>query len=154
MRPHQVLVFVMAAGINYNNVWADLGRPLDVIAARRRSGATEDFHVGGSRRREAVISFSLRGEFCARHPALHLLVNNAGPLMTERQLTSDGREMTLGVNHIAPFLLTNLLRAPLFAGAPSRVVNVASDAHRFVGGFDFDDPMGEQRQVNLHDSGA
>jgi crotonyl-CoA carboxylase/reductase len=48
MRPHQVLVFVMAAGINYNNVWAALGRPLDVIAARRRSGATEDFHVGGS----------------------------------------------------------------------------------------------------------
>src|SRR5690348_9988368 len=46
--PGQVLVLVMAAGINYNNVWAALGQPVDVIAARRRAGATEDFHIGGS----------------------------------------------------------------------------------------------------------
>jgi crotonyl-CoA carboxylase/reductase len=38
----------MAAGVNYNNVWAALGRPVDVIAARRRVGGTEDFHIGGS----------------------------------------------------------------------------------------------------------
>ncbi|NLU73286.1 crotonyl-CoA carboxylase/reductase [Streptomyces sp. HNM0575] len=44
----EVLVMVMAAGINYNNVWAALGAPLDVIAARRRQGATEDYHIGGS----------------------------------------------------------------------------------------------------------
>ncbi|MEV5445286.1 crotonyl-CoA carboxylase/reductase [Streptomyces sp. NPDC052644] len=44
----QVLVWVMAAGINYNNVWAGLGFPLDVIAARQKRGATEDFHIGGS----------------------------------------------------------------------------------------------------------
>lgn len=44
----QVLVYMMAAGINYNNVWASLGAPLDVIAARKRHGATEDFHIGGS----------------------------------------------------------------------------------------------------------
>ena len=46
--PGEVLVYVMAAGINYNNVWAALGRPLDVIEARRRRGAMEDFHIGGS----------------------------------------------------------------------------------------------------------
>lgn len=46
--PHQVLVWVMAAGINYNNVWASLGEPVDVIAARQRRGAVEDFHIGGS----------------------------------------------------------------------------------------------------------
>ncbi len=46
--PRQVLVQVMAAGINYNNVWAALGQPLDVIARRRRQGQPEDFHVGGS----------------------------------------------------------------------------------------------------------
>lgn len=46
--PGQVLVMVMAAGINYNNVWAALGRPVDVIAARQRGGAPEDFHIGGS----------------------------------------------------------------------------------------------------------
>jgi crotonyl-CoA carboxylase/reductase len=46
--PGQVLVKVMAAGINYNNVWAALGHPLDVIAARQARGAAEDFHIGGS----------------------------------------------------------------------------------------------------------
>lgn len=44
----QVLVLVMAAGVNYNNVWAALGAPLDVVAARRRRGDTTDFHIGGS----------------------------------------------------------------------------------------------------------
>jgi crotonyl-CoA carboxylase/reductase len=46
--PGEVLVYVMAAGVNYNNVWAALGRPVDVIAARRKAGATEEFHIGGS----------------------------------------------------------------------------------------------------------
>jgi crotonyl-CoA carboxylase/reductase len=44
----EVLVYVMAAGVNYNNVWAGLGVPVDVIKTRNRAGATEDFHVGGS----------------------------------------------------------------------------------------------------------
>lgn len=44
----QVLVLVMAAGVNFNNVWASLGKPLDVVKARQRTGATEAFHVGGS----------------------------------------------------------------------------------------------------------
>ncbi|MFG1798340.1 alcohol dehydrogenase catalytic domain-containing protein [Nocardia sp. NPDC049149] len=43
-----MLVYVMAAGVNYNSVWAALGRPVDVIAARRREGSGENFHVGGS----------------------------------------------------------------------------------------------------------
>ncbi|MEE8422562.1 MAG: crotonyl-CoA carboxylase/reductase [Dehalococcoidia bacterium] len=46
--PKEVLVWVMAAGTNYNNVWAALGQPLDVIATRQRQGAEEDFHIGGS----------------------------------------------------------------------------------------------------------
>ncbi len=46
--PKQVLVWVMAAGTNYNNVWAALGKPVNVIGARQRQGATEDFHIGGS----------------------------------------------------------------------------------------------------------
>ncbi len=44
----QVLVLVMAAGINYNNVWSALGRPVDVVAMRRRRGDPHDFHIGGS----------------------------------------------------------------------------------------------------------
>jgi crotonyl-CoA carboxylase/reductase len=46
--PRQVLVWIMAAGVNYNNVWAALGKPVNVIAARQRGGETEDFHIGGS----------------------------------------------------------------------------------------------------------
>jgi crotonyl-CoA carboxylase/reductase len=46
--PDEVLVYVMATGVNYNNVWAALGQPLDVIAERQRRGEPEDFHAGGS----------------------------------------------------------------------------------------------------------
>src|SRR5580704_22527 len=46
--PGEALVYVMAAGVNYNNVWAALGRPVDVVAARRKAGEAEGFHIGGS----------------------------------------------------------------------------------------------------------
>jgi crotonyl-CoA carboxylase/reductase len=46
--PHDVLVYVMAAGVNYNNVWAAMGIPVDVIKSRQKKGEPEDFHVGGS----------------------------------------------------------------------------------------------------------
>jgi crotonyl-CoA carboxylase/reductase len=46
--PRDVLVYVMAAGVNYNNVWAAMGIPVDVIKARQKKGEREDFHVGGS----------------------------------------------------------------------------------------------------------
>src|SRR5260370_17148612 len=46
--PGQVLIAVMAAGVNFNNVLAARGQPIDVIAQRQRAGGKEDFHVGGS----------------------------------------------------------------------------------------------------------
>ena len=46
--PEDVLVYVMAAGVNYNNVWAGLGLPIDVIKTRQKQGEKEDFHIGGS----------------------------------------------------------------------------------------------------------
>lgn len=46
--PHDVLVYTMAAGINYNNVWAALGLPVDVVKARQKAGEKENFHIGGS----------------------------------------------------------------------------------------------------------
>lgn len=48
IKPDEVLVAVMAAGVNYNNVWAALGYPVDVIAARNKKGEPEKFHIGGS----------------------------------------------------------------------------------------------------------
>jgi D-arabinose 1-dehydrogenase-like Zn-dependent alcohol dehydrogenase len=46
--PRDVLVYVMAAGVNYNNVWAAMGIPIDVIKTRQKKGEREDFHIGGS----------------------------------------------------------------------------------------------------------
>ena len=65
----------------------------------------------------------------ARHPRIDVLVNNAGVYLTTRQLTKDWLETTWAVNHLAPFLLTNLLLERLKASAPARIVNTASDAH-------------------------
>jgi len=79
-----------------------------------------------------------------RHPVLHLLVNNAGSMVPRRQVTVDGYESTFAVNHLAPFLLTNLLLSSLRAGAPSRIVTVASTAHQ-RGRIDFDDLMATRR---------
>jgi len=71
-------------------------------------------------------------QILARVPALHVVVNNAGIFADERVITDDGIELTFAVNHIAPFLLTELLAPRLEASAteaPSRVINVASIAH-------------------------
>ena len=65
-----------------------------------------------------------------RLPKIDVLVNNAGLVVARRQLTADGFEHTLAVNHLAPFLLTNLLRPKLESSAPARVVTVSSTAHR------------------------
>lgn len=72
-----------------------------------------------------------------RFNAIHVLVNNAGVNLARRVVSPDGFEMTLAVNHLGPFLLTNLLLPLLRAGAPSRVVNVTSWFERF-GRIDFD----------------
>ena len=79
----------------------------------------------------------------ARHRRLDVLVNNAGLVTLRRTLTADGFEATFGVNHLGSFALTNRLLPLLRAGAPSRVVNVSSDAHRGVV-LDFDDLQGER----------
>jgi NAD(P)-dependent dehydrogenase (short-subunit alcohol dehydrogenase family) len=63
------------------------------------------------------------------YPQLHVLVNNAGVFMLKRRETVDGLEMTFAVNHLAPFLLTQLLLERLKASAPARIVNVCSGAH-------------------------
>ena len=71
----------------------------------------------------------LARQFSDHYQNLHLLVNNAGIIPERRRLTVNGIEMQLAVNHLAPFLLTNLLLGALKSGAPSRVVTVASQVH-------------------------
>jgi NAD(P)-dependent dehydrogenase (short-subunit alcohol dehydrogenase family) len=83
-------------------------------------------------------------EIARRHEQIHVLVNNAGVAKKQRTLSVDGFELTFAVNHLAPFLLTRELLPQLRAGAPSRIVTVASaaQAHRPI---DFDDLQSEKK---------
>ena len=89
------------------------------------------------------------GEIAERHPRLHILVNNAGIFVYQRERSVDGYEKTFAVNHLAPFHLTNRLAGALCAGsggadAPARIVNVSSAASK-AGKIDFDDLMAERK---------
>lgn len=77
------------------------------------------------------------------HPGLNVLVNNAGVYATSRTLSADGHELSLAVNHLAPYLLTRLLLPTLTANAPARVVHVSSTAH-YRGRIDFDNLQAER----------
>jgi NAD(P)-dependent dehydrogenase (short-subunit alcohol dehydrogenase family) len=80
-----------------------------------------------------------------RYERLDVLINNAGVYMPGRVLTGDGLEMTFAVNVAAPFLLSHLLMPLLEAGAPARIVNVASGAHFDANTLDWDNLQGEKR---------
>ena len=72
----------------------------------------------------------LADDLLARCPRIDVLVNNAGLISPQFQLSVDGYELTFAVNHLAPFLLTNLLLERIVSSAPARIVTVASYAHR------------------------
>jgi NAD(P)-dependent dehydrogenase (short-subunit alcohol dehydrogenase family) len=88
----------------------------------------------------------LAQELLDRYPRIDVLANNAGGVFTSRTTSADGHELTFQVNHLAPFLLTNLLLDRL-AEAPegARVVNTASMGYRF-GRLDLDDLDGTRRR--------
>ena len=82
--------------------------------------------------------------FKGRYDRLDVLVNNAGLVQSTRTESPDGLETTLATNHLAPFLLTNLLLDTLKESAPSRVVTVSSEAERW-GNIDFDDLQSKKK---------
>jgi NAD(P)-dependent dehydrogenase (short-subunit alcohol dehydrogenase family) len=84
----------------------------------------------------------LAAELLDRYARIDVLANNAGALFTSRHVTADGYEQTFALNHLAPFLLTNLLLDRL-PESRARVVTTASDAHR-GGLLDLDDLQGER----------
>ena len=94
-----------------------------------------------SQRQVRALAAQVRQD--GRYPQIDVLVNNAGGVFAARQDTEDGLEMTFAVNHLAYFLLTNLLldnvQAAARAHGEARIVNVSSRAHQRVPGLDFDD---------------
>lgn len=131
-----------------------LGATLVLVCRRAEDGAevAEGITKAGGRpaqvvrcdlSSQAAIRSAAR-EILAAHQKVHVLINNAGVLLRTREVSADGLEMQLAVNHLAYFLLTNLLLDALKAGAPSRIVNVSSGAHQ-GGRLDFDDLQSQRR---------
>jgi NAD(P)-dependent dehydrogenase (short-subunit alcohol dehydrogenase family) len=86
----------------------------------------------------------LANEFKSKYSHLHVLINNAGGYFLKRQLSVDGIEMTFALNHLAGFLLTDLLLDTIKASAPARIINVSSNAHT-SGKIEFDNLQGERK---------
>jgi retinol dehydrogenase 12 len=103
---------------------------LEALAAelRQRTPGAKVGVLSGDLSRMSEVR-RVAGEFRATHDRLDLLLNNAGAIFSQRELTSEGLERTLALNHLAYFVLTEELLPLLKASAPARIVNVSSDAH-------------------------
>jgi len=128
--------------------YRDMTRADETVAEIRSKTGNERVHLlhadlGSQREIRAAAA-----EFLATGKPLHVLVNNAGLGNTKRLVTEDSIEMVFAVNHLAYFLLTMLLLDRIKQSAPARIVNVASEAHRF-GTINFDDLGGERHYTTL-----
>ena len=123
-------------------------------AERGRAVAEEVRALGGGGDVEVVVGDlssmadvrRAAAEILAKHARIDVLVNNAGALLMDRQVTKDGYEATFATNHLAYFLLTKLLLDAVKKAPAGRIVSVASDAHT-RGSLKFDDLMGEKKYV-------
>lgn len=128
-------------GARVGIVGRDAARSEAAAERLRGSGGEVDVFVADMSSQREVRG--LAEEVLAAYPRLDVLVNNVGGYWATRHTTVDGLERTFAVNHLAPFLLTNLLLGRLRAGAPARVVTVSSGAQA-LGAIDFADLQGEQ----------
>ena len=134
---------------------AEMGATVIIVARdseKGRAALTDIRQRSGNDHVELVIADlasldavrRLAAEFREKNQQLHVLVNNAGALNSQLSLTKEGFEMTFGVNHLAHFLLTNLLLDLLKTSAPARIINVSSSGHT-RGTIDFDSLRGERK---------
>lgn len=123
---------VVIVGRDMGRAWATLGR----IKSQTGNSSLEAMIADLSSQAEIR---TLVNDFKSKYQRLDVLVNNVGAWYTKRQQTADGIEMTFALNHLSPFLLTNLLLDSLKAGAPSRIVNVSSYGHAKIKKMNFDD---------------
>ncbi len=121
----------------------DAGRAEAAASEIRGSHADADVDVFVADMSSLQEVRRLAAELADRYARIDVLVNNVGGYWNHRQVTADGLERTFALNHLAPFLLTNLLVKELIAGAPARVVTVSSNAQA-MGRIDFDNLQGER----------
>jgi retinol dehydrogenase 14 len=124
-------------------VGRDRGRGEAALAEIKEKSANVSVHLLLANLSSQEEIHRLADEFKEAYPRLDVLINNAGVFRSERTTTPDGLETTFAVNHLAHFLLTDLLLDVLKASAPSRIVNVSSGDHS-NGTIDFDDLQGEK----------
>ncbi|MGW7685092.1 SDR family NAD(P)-dependent oxidoreductase [Kribbella sp. NPDC054772] len=120
----------------------DRGRTEDTVREIRAAGRGEVQGFVADLSSQADVR-RLAHEVLQRDPHPDVLINNVGGYWNTRHATIDGLEHTFALNHLAPFLLTNLLLENLQQGTPARIVTVASNAHA-MGRIDFDDLQGER----------
>jgi NAD(P)-dependent dehydrogenase (short-subunit alcohol dehydrogenase family) len=153
MQGHTVVITGANSGVGRATAVALAAAGADTLITARneergREAVADIRRDSGSGRVELVV-FDLADLASVRQGAeqildrcqrIDVLVNNAGLVLSQRTETVDGYESTFGVNHLGPFLLTQLLTERLIESAPARVVNVASTAHQAARrGLDFDD---------------
>ena len=140
----ETAVALAGLGARLALVCRDRGRGEDAVAeiAARTGNRDVVLHLADLSSQRDVRRVA--AEILAAHPQIHVLVNNAGVVNLRRTLTEDGLETVFATNHLAYFHLTLLLLDRLRASAPARIVNVASDAHRW-GRLDLDD-LGNARR--------
>jgi len=122
----------------------NLGRAEAAAADIRGTTGNPNVDAFGADLSSQVEVRRLAAEVLEAYTRLDVLINNVGGFWATRHVTADGLEHTFAVNHLAAYLLTNLLLARLKASAPARVVTVASNAQS-LGKIDFEDLQGERR---------
>lgn len=121
----------------------DRQRGQSALAEVKKGSGNDDVHLMQCDLAELDQVRGLAADFKAQFSALHVLINNAGVIPQQRQQSADGYELQFAVNHLAHFLLTNLLLGTLKASAPARIINVSSMVHRW-GEVDFTDLQAER----------
>ncbi|MBS4196219.1 SDR family oxidoreductase [Lederbergia citri] len=144
-------------GLAAAKILANRGANLGIIARNEAKANEVVKQIKGSTKEKIVIDVFLADmssqqsirkvatEILSNCPRVDVLINNAGALFENHQVTDDGQEMTWAVNHLGPFLLTTLLLERLKESAPARIITTSSHGHKMARkGIDFNDLQAEQ----------
>jgi NAD(P)-dependent dehydrogenase (short-subunit alcohol dehydrogenase family) len=130
----------------------DAGRGAEALTEVRERSASSSVELLALDLADLASVRKCASELLDRHDRLDVLVDNAGLILSQRTVTTDGFETTFGVNHLGHFCLTTLLLDRLRASAPARIVVVASQAHKMARhGLDFDDLQTAHRRYRGFD---